>query len=519
VKTRRNHADERNSLAPHREAFRGSMPETTTVLIRKYGLLDPIDWGADCQEQLLLQNTLWNRLVRIEREAQAHSRQILSVDPEYAQLDAQIDGLEAEIAHLWRVRRSTDSRAAAASGIVAQIRALIANRRRLTQRERTLRAALHPKFAAPLLQADIERKAAVKHARQESGLWWGNYNAVCGAYERARARALQTGATLRFRAFDGTGRFRNQIVGGMSVDDLFAGRHSQVCAAHLSSGAHTHPVRAERRRRSRTTLTATVYTLARERRNLTWPMIMHRPIPADARIKEIIVTRRREGIRFRWSAIFVCTRRDTTTPRTALPDSAHVELTFQETDEGVRVATVFGGDGHVEHLYLPDALAKRASYIEALRTRAEDRLNDMRARLSSWLATATFPAELDSVARQAVSAWASVSMANLALLWRMHPGFRSDWHDEIEQWRRLEKREHIEVTNLQRKMVGLRRQHYQCEAKRLAERYGSIALVTPDVVAPRSLRRLVAISELVEWLQTQCAKTGTHLVDTRDARA
>ncbi len=105
----------------------------------------------------------------------------------------------------------------------------------------------------------------------------------------------------------------------------------------------------------------------------------------------------------------------------------------------------------MEHLYLPQALAQRASYIEALRTRAEERLNDMRARLSSWLATATFPADLDTAARQAVSAWASVPMTSLALLWRTHPGFRSDWHEEIEQWRRVEKREHIEVTNLQRK--------------------------------------------------------------------
>ncbi len=246
--------------------------------------------------------------MRIERDAQAHSRQILSADPDYAQLNAEIEGLDAEIAHLWRARRSTDYRATAASEIVAEIRALIANRRKLTQRERVLRAALRPKFAAPLLQADIERKAAVKHARQESGLWWGNYNAVCGAYERARARALQTGATLRFRAFDGTGRFRNQIVGGMSVDDLFAGRHSAgLRRAPVERCPHAS-VRAERRRRSRTTLTATVYTVARERRNLTWPMIMHRPIPADARIKEIIVTRKREGVRFRWSAIFVCTR-------------------------------------------------------------------------------------------------------------------------------------------------------------------------------------------------------------------
>jgi len=110
-------------------------------------------------------------------------------------------------------------------------------------------------------------------------------------------------------------------------------------------------------------------------------------------------------------------------------------------------------------------------------------------------------------------------MTELAVMWRAHPSFRSDWREALEEWRRIEKREHIEATNLRRKMIGLRRQHYQCEARRLAERYGSITLSAPDVDASRSLRRLVAISEFVEWLQTQCAKTGAHLVDTRDTRA
>lgn len=494
------------------------MRESTTVLIRKYGLLDPIDWGSDCEGQLLLQNTLWNRLVGIERETQTRCRKILSADADYAQLITELRALDIEIADHWRRRRSPDH-AIAAGETVAQIRALILRRRQLTQRERELRAALRPQFASALLQVDIERKAAVKRARQESGLWWGNYNAVCAAYERARVRALRSGATLRFRAFDGTGRFRNQIVGGMSVEDLFAGSHSQVCAAHLADDAHTHPVRAERRRLSRTTLTATVYTVSRERRSLTWPMIMHRPIPEDARIKEIVVTRKREGTRFRWAAIFICTRVTSVSSPKPMPRIAQVALACHQDDDGVRVATVSDTEGHVEHVRLPDAVVKRAAYIETLRARADARLSDMRARIASWLATADFPVELDALARLAAQAWSPAPLSQLALAWRQHPGFRSDWQGELESWRRVEKREHTEMENLHRKMLGLRRQHYQCEAKRLAERYGSITLTTLDPEATQRLRRLAAISELDEWLHAQCAKTGTRLIDTLDARA
>ena len=474
--------------------------------------------------------------MRIERETQARYREILRVDPDYARFVAEIEGLEAKLAHLWHPRGSIGVETPGSAGgedTRVQIRALIAQRRRLRQRDHAMRSELRSKFEAPLLQADNERKAAVKRARQESGLWWGNYNAICLAYERARARAPQSGAQLRFRSFDGTGRFRNQIVGGMSVDDLFAGRHTQVRAAGLALEAHTHPVRAERRRRSRTTLTATVYTLARERRNLTWPMIMHRPIPPDARIKEVVVTRKREGTAFRWSAIFVCTRTNDPIRAPATSVAAGVTLACRADDMGVRVATVLDAKGCVEHLRLPDAVIKRAAYIETVRARLDARLLEMCVHLREWIAAESFPHALEPLARLAAESRFAEPMMHLALAWREHREFRPRWHEDIESWRRSEKRDRTEVVNLHRKMLGQRRQHYQCEAKRLAERYGAIALGAPELAtgtprmnaswdeatsgasAPR-MHRLAAISEFVEWLHTQCAKTGTHIEQTSE---
>lgn len=501
----------------------------TTVVIRKYGLLDPLDWGVDCDRQLQLQNKLWNRLVRIERDAQARYREIFKADRNYAQLVAGLESLDRDITSLRHSRRATGPANLDAAGedVGAQIRTLLARRRELSQQEHAMRRALRPVFAPALLHADNERKAAAKHARQDSGLWWGNYNAVCSAYERARVRTFHTGAQLRFRAFDGTGRFRNQIVGGMGVADLFAGRHAQVRVATLASEAHTHPVRAERRRRSRTTLTATLYTLAGERRMLTWPMIMHRPIPADARIKEIVVTRKREGTRFRWSAIFICARTGNATPAPATASAAGVTLSSLTDDAGVRFATVFDSEGRLEHLRLPRTVVERAAYIETLQARLAARLSEIRERLSAWLADEEFPEAMDTLARAAERSRLPDPMTHLALAWREYPDFRPDWRDDMESWRRAEKRERTEMANLQRKMVGLRRQHYQCEAKRLSERYGAIALRSAELVAAtrnvdadaRRTQRLVALSEIVEWLHTQCAKTGTRIEQISNASA
>jgi hypothetical protein len=61
-------------------------------------------------------------------------------------------------------------------------------------------------------------------------------------------------------------------------------------------------------------------------------------------------------------------------------------------------------------------------------------------------------------------------------------------------------------------MLGLRRQFYQSTAKRLAESYGAIALTftATSTGEPKRAQRLAALSELVEWLHAQSAKTGTH---------
>src|SRR5262245_5931450 len=110
------------------------MTAASSIVIRKYGLLDPLDWGPDCHEHLLRQSRLWNRLVAIERRIQERREQSCRTDAEHA---------------------------------------------------------------VQLARIESERKAWVKKACHESGLWWGNYNAVYRAYERARTRALRTGAQLR----------------------------------------------------------------------------------------------------------------------------------------------------------------------------------------------------------------------------------------------------------------------------------------------------------------------------------
>ncbi|MDC4228295.1 MAG: hypothetical protein MPW17_22750 (plasmid) [Candidatus Manganitrophus sp.] len=84
------------------------------VIVRQYGLLDPLDWSEDCQEQLFLQNKFWNRLVEIERAQRAAYREIISRDPEVGPLTLKIDELKTQkeeaIRNRKRMRHAARSR-------------------------------------------------------------------------------------------------------------------------------------------------------------------------------------------------------------------------------------------------------------------------------------------------------------------------------------------------------------------------------------------------------------------------
>jgi hypothetical protein len=55
------------------------------LIIRKYGLLEPSNWGPDCEQELFLMNKLWNCLVEIHRQAQQDYLSIIMNDLDFAE--------------------------------------------------------------------------------------------------------------------------------------------------------------------------------------------------------------------------------------------------------------------------------------------------------------------------------------------------------------------------------------------------------------------------------------------------
>jgi hypothetical protein len=281
------------------------MDKDTMVTVYRYGLRAPPDWDETCEEQVLRQVALWNRLVSIEGEHRAAVRSISGSDQEVGELKRQFDALtndiEAAIDERAARRVKTKSKAFTAD-LDKEITQLRLRRREIAGALKLATERTYKRDWERLRALEETRRGAVKRARQEAagaGLWWGHYNAVVTAYQTARQRAIREGRCLYPRHPSGRARLVNQIIGGMSVEEFESGAHPQVRLGPQSGGHRDNP-------RFRT-LIATVYSRGKrgnnfERRVVTWPVFLDRPLPPQARIQQVEILREYRSHCWHWHA-------------------------------------------------------------------------------------------------------------------------------------------------------------------------------------------------------------------------
>ena len=301
-----------------------------TIVAWQYGLLPPLadgefGWDADCEREMALQVGLWNALVAIEEERRAAERAVLVADdPELAKLQGAFDAI---IARLEALPRRPHSRMTAAerAGWSTEVSELRDQRKAAWAELKPRLAAARRAHAAALKRLADERYQAIAAARNASGLWWGNYNAVCAAFDTALGR-LAPGDRLRRHEWNGDGRLTNQIMGGITAAALLTssqrssaspdadspsaararGGHAQVRIADMPEGHRLLTHRAGRAGRPRPgdrppgerlkLLVATIHSRGRGSRHMaSWPIILHRDFPPDAVVKTVAIHRRRVG--------------------------------------------------------------------------------------------------------------------------------------------------------------------------------------------------------------------------------
>lgn len=472
------------------------------IVIRKYGLLEPSDWAEDCESEMRLMDLFWNKLIDIHDVYVSRYLSMISEDQEFSEAKIQYDGL---------VSSSPSSPAVAASKKHLAI----------AQRNATRRLAVE------LRALESSRREDVKVARQNSGLWWSNYNAVVRSFERARSAAMRGGNTMRRRSEGENGRITNTLQGGADIEALFDGSLSQVMVRPPAGRAWTAESRGERRRLQRTTLSATVFVREGDRRTVTWPMIMHRPIPPDCRVKEVIITRRRVGGRWKWSASFMCARAAEPTPSPSTTTRiVGVDIGWRRVPDGLRVATIVTSGEPPRFVNLPRDLLDSFGLIDDLRARVRAitlRGLDLLQSADSSMYDPPFQdllREFQSIPEKRAAHLKAFSQG---------PFFLSQRQEAIGAdmltWRREYKKITTWLVNQQRKVVGRRNHLYQNVAIDVLSDVSEVIIndvKVGEIAARKPLnvdgsffpnranyyRIAAAPSELIRALKLQAAKRG-----------
>jgi predicted RNA-binding Zn-ribbon protein involved in translation (DUF1610 family) len=412
--------------------------------VYRYGTRDaalvkhpPVGW-AQAVEQMERRVRYWNTLVRIERDRQEAYQQLRrQYLPEALAAYATAYETAATVAERVGLRRADPAQHAAYRTAVQQLRA-------------------DPTFQAAVQALDAEAHARWLAARKESGLYWGNYDAVDQAYKTARRRPGQ----LRFHStllHATTVSVRWSY--GLPVAALLAGQDTKAQLVPWDQW----PMRPSRARGGRSWWLLRLRVGSDAQRQPVWlelPLVLHRPLPAEAVVRQIHVVRERLGARgvrwrpgWRWTAAICC---DIPTPAVppaqTRPDRGvlAIDLAWRRlaTEEGAALRVAFWRDsaGHTGEVVLPPRVVEALRRPERLRSYRDQHFNEMRAALQQWLQTAAAVPDWLRQETRTLGDWRSPArLARLVWIWRdptrRFPGDEAIY-PQLEHWRRA-REEHL----------------------------------------------------------------------------
>lgn len=418
-----------------------------TTRVYEYGLLPPTSDPAPIWAQLQAAHRYRLRLTEIEQARRAS----------VAAVEAADSGVRAATAAVAALVVDAD-RAARRSAEVA------------LRQARASARVIHAPEIARLTEAS---RAACREARATCGAYWGTYLLVEAAMDAAR-RAPDA---PRFPAWRGEGRIGVQCQGGLSVADWPTDRRCQLVAT-----PHPVPGRGGRPRpRVRLRIGSTA---DRDPVWAEWPVILHRPLPTEARILWAVVQVAQEAGRPRWT-LRVTVRLPEVVPPVSEGRVVLVDLGWARQGDSRRAGT-WTDDGVVLHdVEVPVpvlAALDRASSLQSIRDR---HLVAVRAQIVAWRdAYGALPEDHRQRVRVAGTWQSPRRVAALRRWWRDHriDGDAGLWSG-LEAWHRQDA--HLWRWQVHGRATALRRRReaYRVLAADLATRYDTLVIERLDLRA------------------------------------
>jgi hypothetical protein len=343
----------------HRKRHHGQDDDSLESIVYAYGGAFPLAGWEAAQAEMARQRELWNRLVELDREA---DRQLLELAgqaiPAITEIRNRLETLTAEydalVAERRAKRRAARKRIATPeldAAIDAKRRTLRAARRELWALVRDWRRT-HPD---EYLQWKIQRRTAIVAARRASTCYWCNYDRVLDDFDCARQAKFRGKGSPRIKIpteDEGVltvkiNRTRSGL--GASAMEILSGQCPQVNLDLAERGWSRLSIRIDA-----------------DGHELVMPVMIHRPLPLEGRIKRVQVTWWMDGAQRRFQAAF-------TVVKPAIPPITHpgqtaigIDLGFRlQADGSLLVATGVDSNGAIHRWALPASWMAQMDYADA----------------------------------------------------------------------------------------------------------------------------------------------------------
>jgi hypothetical protein len=475
------------------------------ALVYRYGLLSPTCNAERVRDTMRIAHRYRNTLTEIERGLRAAVRAV-EADLGIAELTARVDAADDRCAEATRAIKAHKSEHRSAKPPASLRDALViakADRASATAEFREARRRLREDAAfvdrvdtVNAIAADLRRNARTHSGLASSGPLYGahgTYQLIESAAEAARGK-LPLYDDPRFARYTGEGSVGVQIQGGILVADLASDTQLQILprARMQSQSARRNPANIgkarsdSRRGRHAMTLRMRVGSTdhtGREAVWAEWPMVMHRPLPADARIMSAQVHVRRIATREEWH-VTISIRTAAERVAADRTGAVAINLGWRRVPDGLRVASWVGEDGGAGEVVVSNATLDRLHHAESIRS-LRDELFDLARPWAAMVIASVDAPEWLRVATSTLAAWKSPErLTALTHRWSQNR-FAGDAaaFAALDAWRRRNR--HLWQYEAGARISALRHRKdaYRNAAARLAARYTTLVHDGVDLAA------------------------------------
>lgn len=500
------------------------------TLVYRYGALPPVVGAERVDDQIGKAHRYYNQLIEIEHQRRHAYRWLRYEQDGSAVFEEDVERLEAdleqELAAARHQKMLTSSKVAPKENRdrIRDLKKELRARKLVRSRARKI-AALGMSW--PLIALESVARERRREARRTCGLYWGTYLLIEASIDQAKKRIRDP----RFRRWNGTGSIGVQIQKKDKALPIAGLLGCQDSRAQLDMTLQPIPnrIRTVRGRvgKPRPRFRIRVGSESRKPVWAEFPLILHRPLPPEAKITWIKVLRDCSAGRDRWSVHITLETPHKPPAPVATNGAVAVDLGWRYCfPASLRVGYLHTSTGVSEEILVPERFLSGMAKVRDLRSLRDVKRLALLVWFKDWLSTHEHPDWMREQVKY-IHAWGRSSRQLLALL-RVWKEQRWDGdHEAYEQlvaWREEDWQLWQWETHLREQALAHRREQYRLLGIRLSTQYRSLVLERLDLRAfqsqrplesekedsgaSRSQRTLAAPSELRNCLIAAFAKRG-----------